>query len=55
MVLLDPFLEEFFWRLFLQSAFTGGITYSDPKEPIIWYIALHYGLLYSFIFAVMTV
>lgn len=54
MVLLDPFLEEFFWRLFVQSAFTGGITYSDPNELIIWVIALHYGLHYAFIFAVIT-
>lgn len=54
MVLIDPFLEEFFWRLFVQSAFKGGLTYSDPHELIIWFIALHYGLLYVFIFAVIT-
>ncbi|CAD8142575.1 unnamed protein product [Paramecium octaurelia] len=54
MLLLDPFLEEFFWRVFLQSGFAGGLTYSNPKEWIIWIVAIHYGLLYVFIFAVVT-
>lgn len=54
MLLLDPFLEEFFWRVFLQSGFGPGLTYTNPKEWVIWIVALHYGLLYVFVFAVVT-
>jgi hypothetical protein len=49
-----PFLEELFWRGFIQVFMVGGLTYDHPPEVTCWYIAGHYAGMYIFVFANFT-
>ncbi|CAK75721.1 unnamed protein product (macronuclear) [Paramecium tetraurelia] len=49
----NPFLEEFFWRVYLPDQYT---THEEIKynEQLKWYLALHYALYHFFVIYFLT-